>query len=294
MSNRVFIGVGHGGSDPGAAKYVREADVNLTIALELRRLLEAAGFEVGMSRTIDEDDTIYEEIREANAFGPDLAIEIHNNAGGGDGWECFIQTNQYAAQSRAAAEAIEAEVKAVGQNSRGLKTKVFGWTYNVKAPSILTEGFFVDNWNDAKDFDTVEEQKKLAGAYARGIFNYFGIDPDVKPEPEAVAFVITASGSVTAPSEAFAEEVAAEVRAFGFSVSLEKVAGSDPAPAVPLVKEGSIVKLKPGTTYYDGKTPKSFVYDRLHVAYEVTGNRVVIAYNGTIVGAVHKDDLELV
>jgi hypothetical protein len=43
MSYRVFIGVGHGGSDPGASKYVVEKEANLTIALELRKQLEAAG-----------------------------------------------------------------------------------------------------------------------------------------------------------------------------------------------------------------------------------------------------------
>jgi N-acetylmuramoyl-L-alanine amidase len=35
MAYRVFIGVGHGGSDSGANKYVREKDANLTISLEM-------------------------------------------------------------------------------------------------------------------------------------------------------------------------------------------------------------------------------------------------------------------
>jgi N-acetylmuramoyl-L-alanine amidase len=145
MSYRVFIGVGHGGSDPGASRYVVEKEANLTIALELRKQLEAAGIVVGMSRTKDENDPIGEEIREANAFAPiDIAVEIHNNAGNGDGFEVFVQTNQYAAKSRAAAQAIEAEVKAIGQRSRGIKNKVYGWTYSVKAPAVLLEGFFVD------------------------------------------------------------------------------------------------------------------------------------------------------
>ena len=145
MSYRVFIGVGHGGSDPGAVGYVREEDANLTIALELRKQLEAAGIVVGISRTTDENDPISEEIREANAFAPDLAVEVHNNAGGGDGFEAYIQTNQYAAKSKACAQAIEAEVKALGQKSRGLKTKAFGWTSNVKAPAVLLEGFFAES-----------------------------------------------------------------------------------------------------------------------------------------------------
>lgn len=171
---RVFIGVGHGGVDPGAVGIVKEADANLTIALELKRILEEHGFEVGISRTRDENDDINEEIREANAFDPDLAVEVHNNAGGGDGFEVFVQTNQYASKSRSCAELIEKRVKAIGQQSRGIKTNSFGWVRLVNAPSVLLEGFFVDS-KDAHGFDTASEQKELARAYALGVLDYFNI-----------------------------------------------------------------------------------------------------------------------
>lgn len=182
MRKRVFIGVGHGGSDTGAIGKVTEKEANLTIAMEVKRILEAAGVTVGISRTKDEEDSLTEEIRECNAFGPDLAVEIHNNAGGGDGFECWVQTGEFATQSRVAAQAIEARVKAMGQASRGLKIKrnsagtadYFGWLRQVKAPAVLCEGFFVDS-ADAADFDTAEEQKKLARAYAQGIADYLNI-----------------------------------------------------------------------------------------------------------------------
>ena len=115
---RVFIGVGHGGPDPGAVGRVKEADANRTIALELKRLLESYGITVGISRTGDEEDRLADEIAEANAFAPDLAVEVHSNAGGGDGFEVYVQTNRYAAQSSALAKAIEAEVKAIGQHMK--------------------------------------------------------------------------------------------------------------------------------------------------------------------------------
>ena len=171
---RVFIGVGHGGSDPGAVGIVKEADANLTIALELKRILVKHDIVVGISRTVDEDDDINEEIREANAFAPDLAVEVHNNAGGGDGFEVFVQTNQYAAKSRSAAEFIERRVVWMGQQSRGIKTNSFGWVRLVNAPSVLLEGFFVDS-KDAYDFETATKQKRLARAYALGILDYFDI-----------------------------------------------------------------------------------------------------------------------
>lgn len=183
MSKKVFIGVGHGGSDPGAVGYVKEADANLTIALELKRLLEAADVVVGISRTKDENDTLTEEIREANAFAPDFAIDVHNNAGKGDGFEALVQTGTHAQKSHHAAECIEKHVKAMGQNSRGIKTRLnsygtdwYGFTREVNYPAIIVEGFFVDNAKDAADFDTVAEQKKLAAAYAAGILEHLGVD----------------------------------------------------------------------------------------------------------------------
>lgn len=186
MSYRVFLGIGHGGSDPGAVKYVKESWANLVIGLEVKRLLEAAGIVVGISRVREENDDINEEIREANAFAPDLAFEIHNNAGGGNGFEVFVQTNVYAAKSKACAEAVEAEVKAIGQQSRGIKTNSFGWTRLVNAPAVLTEGFFVDNASDAADFDTEAELHNLAAAYARGILKYFGVDTNKTGNPHSV------------------------------------------------------------------------------------------------------------
>jgi len=291
MGFRVFLEVGHGGSDPGAVKYVREKDANLVIGLEMRKQLEAAGVEVGMSRTVDENDTIYEAIREANEFAPmDLAVGIHNNAGGGNGFEVFVQTNKYAAKSRAAAQAIEAEVKAIGQNSRGIKTKMYGWTYSVKSPAVLLEGFFVDNWADAEDFDTVAEQRALARAYARGVLKYLGINPDVKPEPVAPVkeiFTVTVTGQFD--TKAAAEEALEKAKALGFT---ETTASEAPKPKE--ITKGSTVRMKSGAKYYDGKTPKSFVYSREYKVHSLSGNRVVITYNGTIIGAVHKENLILV
>ena len=91
---KVFIGVGHGGKDSGAVVYLVEKDVNLVEALACRDFLEAHGVVVLMSRTKDENDSLIEEIRECNAFNPDLAIDIHNNAGGGDGFEAYYRATR--------------------------------------------------------------------------------------------------------------------------------------------------------------------------------------------------------
>lgn len=214
MAKRVFIGVGHGGKDPGAVKYVKEAAANLTIALELRRLLQAAGLIVGMSRTKDENDPLAEEVKEANAFKPDFAIDVHNNAGGGDGFEVLVQTNGYAAKSRAAGLAIEKAVKQIGQGSRGLKTRknstgtadYYGFLRSVKCPSVIVEGFFVDNTKDVLDFDTEAELKKLAAAYAEGILDYLGVDGTADKLPYTVKVEIEDLNIRTQPSASSASK----------------------------------------------------------------------------------------
>ena len=95
MAKKVFLGVGHGGSDPGAvANGFKEKDLNLSIALACQSELVRHGVSVLMSRTKDENDTLNEEIKECNAFNPDFAVDIHNNAGGGDGAEAFYHHDQ--------------------------------------------------------------------------------------------------------------------------------------------------------------------------------------------------------
>lgn len=172
--NKVFIGVGHGGSDPGAcANGLRESDVNLTMALAMKSELERHGVTVGISRTRDENDRLTEEIRECNAFAPDLAVEIHNNSGGGDGFECFISGKNQTA--RQLAERIEKEVKGIGQNSRGIKVSTsLGWVREVKAPAVLCEGFFLDS-ADRSIADTVDKQRKFGQTYARAVLAHLGI-----------------------------------------------------------------------------------------------------------------------
>lgn len=177
---KVFLGVGHGGSDPGAVGYIKEADVNLAMALACRDYLEARGVTVAMSRTRDENDPIGDEVRECNAFNPDLAVDIHNNAGGGKGFEAIHYSR--GGLSKTLAANIEAEVKAIGQNSRGLKTRLdsngndyFAFIRSVKAPSVICEGVFVDNAADAALADTAEEQRAFGVAYAKGILKTLGI-----------------------------------------------------------------------------------------------------------------------
>ena len=178
---KVFLGVGHGGTDPGAvANGFEEADLNLAIALACQAELARHGVSVAMSRTKDENDTIDEEIRECNAYKPDLAVDIHNNAGGGDGAEVYHHHG--GGKSKTLAENILAEIVAVGQNSRGVKTRknasgkdYYGFIRDTTAPAVIVECAFVDNAKDIKIIDTAAEQKAMGVAIAKGILKTLGV-----------------------------------------------------------------------------------------------------------------------
>ena len=177
---RVFIGVGHGGTDSGAVGHLVEKEVNLVEALACKDFLEMHGVEVLMSRTSDEDDPLTDEFKECNAFSPDLAVDIHNNAGGGDGFECFYHYN--GGTGKTLAQNIEAEVKTIGQNSRGCKIRLnsggkdyYGFVRETVCPAVICEGFFVDNQTDVKIADTIEKQKIFGVTYAKGILRTLGI-----------------------------------------------------------------------------------------------------------------------
>ena len=178
---KVFLGVGHGGSDPGAvANNTKEKDLNLSIALACRDELVRHGVEVKMSRSKDENDTISEEVAECNAYGPDLAVDIHNNAGGGDGGEVFYHHG--GGKGKTLAENILAEMVKVGQNSRGIKTRVnsqgkdyYAFIRNTSCPAVIVECAFVDNATDLKILATEGDRKSMGVAIAKGILKTLGV-----------------------------------------------------------------------------------------------------------------------
>ena len=178
---KVFLGVGHGGTDSGAiGNGFKEKDLNLSIALACNEILVNHGVTVMMSRTKDENDSISNEIAECNSFKPDLAVDIHNNAGGGDGAECFYHHN--GGKGKTLAENILAEIVKTGQNSRGIKTRVnssgkdyYAFIRETSAPAVIVECAFIDNAEDIRIINTQDKQIAMGVATARGILRTLGI-----------------------------------------------------------------------------------------------------------------------
>lgn len=179
---KVYLGIGHGGSDPGAvANGIEEADANLVIGKACAAELERHGVEVKISRTKDVDKPLTERIRECNTFSPDLAADIHNNAGGGDGAEVYHTI--YASAGKDLANNILTEIKAIGQNSRGAKTlknsrgtDYYGFIRETNCPAVIVECAFLDNKKDVQIIDTTAKQKAMGVAIAKGFLRQLKVE----------------------------------------------------------------------------------------------------------------------
>lgn len=179
---KVFIGVGHGGSDSGAVGIDGrlEKTLNLSIAKACSAALQRHGVTVQLSRTKDENDPIKQEVAECNSFAPDLAVDIHNNAGGGDGVETYYSV--VGGASKTLAHNILDRVAALGQRSRGAKTRLnnsngsdyYAFIRDTKAPAVIVECAFVDS-ADIALIDTEAERIAVGEAIARGILDTLGL-----------------------------------------------------------------------------------------------------------------------
>lgn len=178
MAKKVFIGVGHGGSDGGAAKYIVEKEYTLKTAFAVAEYLSGYGIDYKLSRTQDVDTDMESKVAMCNAYRPDLVVDIHFNAGGGSGFEVYRSV--VGGTSKTLAENINSEVAKIFP-SRGVKTRTldsgsdyFAIIRETSAPSVLLEGGFVDSKKDA-DF-IKENYKKLAKAYADGVAKTLGVN----------------------------------------------------------------------------------------------------------------------
>lgn len=183
MADSVFLSAGHGGNDPGAVgNGLKEKDINLQMLLACKAELERHGVDVFTSRTTDENDGVYEEVREAIASRVDLALSFHTNAGGGNGFEAYCNTSNSDAVKLC--KLIEKHVKAIGQNSRGVKDgNHLYFVRETPMTAALLECFFIDHDTDNNIGNTKAKQKAFGVAYAKAILEYMGIDDkEVTPD----------------------------------------------------------------------------------------------------------------
>lgn len=201
---KVYLNAGHGGSDTGAVGYLVEKEINLKMAIACKKYLENMGVEVKLSRSTDKDMSLTNVVKECNEYNPDVAVDCHNNAGNGNGFEVFHSI--FGESGKILAKNIEEEVIKIGQNSRGLKTRAgssgrdyFAFIRETACPAVICEGVFVDNEEDYVLASTDEGCEAFGKAYAKGILKTLGVEdnteivsevPDKPSQPVAEGYLV--------------------------------------------------------------------------------------------------------
>lgn len=169
---KIYIDPGHSEKDPGAVSYAVERDLNEKTAkfmneyLQVNYVCETKVDPITTNSTRDVANA-------ANAWKADLLVSIHFNAGGGDGFEALVYSNA----RKALGLIFEKHVKAIGQNSRGVKLRPdLGVLRLSNMPAVLNEGAFVDNKKDIQDWDEDHELKKLGIAYAKAAAEFLELE----------------------------------------------------------------------------------------------------------------------
>ena len=142
----VMLDPGHGGADSGAhGQRLLEKAVNLDVAQRTRKLLQAGGATVSLSRDQDVFFGLYDRPRLANTERVDVFLSIHCNASRrantGFGTECYYFTDQSACLANLLQESL---VEALGRKDRGVFRERFVVVRETQMPAALCELAFID------------------------------------------------------------------------------------------------------------------------------------------------------
>lgn len=212
MSKKIYINPGHSNVDPGAVGFETERVLNVKTANFMNEHL-LANYECQTKVTDGEINSTHIVSAEANDWGADLFVSIHNNAAGGDGYEALV----FSDKRKDLGKIFEKHVLAAGQNSRGVKIRP---ELNVlrltNMPAVLNEGAFVDNKKDIEDWNEDHELKKLGIAYAEAAAEYMGLEKKVvAPEPDKSNVIYRVQIGAFSVKEN-AENMLAKAKAAGF------------------------------------------------------------------------------
>ena len=179
-----------GGGTSGVVTGIREADLNLAVALRVRTLLRRAGVRVVMTRTTTSHTSMGNIARAAIANRVHAALFLRIHADGStdpraDGTHTLYPARQKGwtddiyARSRRAARIIQAElVGALGFPDRGLQEHTdftgFNWS---GVPVILVEMGFMTNPTEDKLLATAAYRQRAAVGLCRGTLRYLDRSP---------------------------------------------------------------------------------------------------------------------
>lgn len=176
----IYINPGHSDRDPGAVGYETERRLNVAVSNHMRDYL-LANYECEVKMNPGTMDSLSAICADANKWGADLFVSNHFNAGKGDGYEALV----YSEKRRPLGQVFEKHIKAIGQNSRGVKIRTdLAVLKNTAMPAVLNEGAFVDNLKDIQDWNDDAELRAMGIAYAKAAAEFLKLKAKPQPQPE--------------------------------------------------------------------------------------------------------------
>ncbi|MBI4532442.1 MAG: N-acetylmuramoyl-L-alanine amidase [Candidatus Melainabacteria bacterium] len=175
----VCLDPGHGGQEKGAVgpSGVSESEINLAIAVALKRLLENEGASVIMTRESNlAEPSLINRVKLAINSGANLLISIHNNAlpDGRDPWaEHGTSTYWYHLQSLELAKTLKAHlVTELGFPDFGTFYQNLALARPSQLPAVLVEVGFMIHPDEYAQLLSQQIQQRAAKALLKGIKDY--------------------------------------------------------------------------------------------------------------------------
>lgn len=171
QAQTIVLDAGHGGHDRGGVpgQRISEKDKTLDVALRLRRILQAEGYRVIMTRESDVFIPLGTRTAIANRYRGASFVSIHFNCAprvGANG----IETYYYRSDSASLAAAIHRNVVAISPSeNRGIRRRGFFVLRRTAIPSVLVECGFLTNPTEGRLALSADYRQKLAEQIARGI-----------------------------------------------------------------------------------------------------------------------------
>lgn len=180
---KIVIDPGHGGIHTGcqARGGYYEKDVTLDVSRRLRRLLEAMGVEVVLTRDADTqfsedvDEDLMRRVRISDRARPDLFLSIHCNwarDAEAHGFEVYVSRDpkpDHGASRRLASEIRNSFRAGLDTEDRGIKEAGFKVIKHTEAPAVLVELDFISNAVVSRHFGDPDHRQKVAELLSEAI-----------------------------------------------------------------------------------------------------------------------------
>lgn len=203
QARTVVIDAGHGGFDRGGVpgQRISEKDKCLDVAQRLKRILQADGYRVIMTRDSDVFIPLGTRVAIANQYRGAVFVSIHFNCAsrvGANG----IETYYYRSDSASLAASIHRNVvSGAPSENRGIRQRGFYVLRRTTIPSVLVECGFLTNPTEGQLALTGDYRQTLAQQIARGIKRQPA--PNIRPLTASLRSVSLGNDFVRVPAENF-------------------------------------------------------------------------------------------